>query len=296
MSEDILVTGASSYVGARIVYDLQAKGIEVIGTSNNSTQFKDIFERMDITDKHEVFDILTDYNPKIVVHCAANASSKECDQNPELARKINEDGTRNVVGAANLIDAFFIHISSTVVVLEKSQYETTKLAAEGIVEEESKRGFAILRPSVVFGMSPNKTTNKPFNQILWMIEGQEPEKYLQDASWRFQPTWIGQFAEAICKIQEDPKAEGIRNKTIPLVVSDEASIYDIANDLLTSFGKQALTSCGKNYRAEDERVGRLDLAALKRSGIPIHTYEDFKARITSELRTRDKYTLQKQKH
>jgi len=214
------------------------------------------------------------------VHSAANASSKSCELDPMNAMLVNDIGTYNIVKAANRHGSFVIYISGTVAALQSNSYEKTKFKAEESVRH-ADAGYAVLRPSVIFGMSPNTTTDKPFNQMLRNIEGKGTPAY--DMSWRFQPTWIGHISEIIGSIMD----KGIRNEEVPVIVREMKSKFDIASDLLSEFGIKATPSDEKSHRPSSEH----SIGGLIRLGLPIHSYAEMKGSIIKELRERDSYVL-----
>ncbi len=271
MENVVLITGASGYVGARLYEDL-SKSFRTIGTYNSKPLFKE-FEKLDITDKNAVVELVKRHKPSFIIHAAANASSKSCDSDPAAAIRVNETGTKNIVEAANAVGAVVVYISATVAELQKSYYEKTKFSGENIVKG-SKAGFVILKPSVIFGMSPNMTTDKPFNQILRNIQGTGPFTY--DTSWRFQPTWIAHISETIDAIIRS----GIRNTEALVVVPDMKSKFDIANDILVEFGKKAEPVNEKSWRPSTE----FNLKKEEQLGLPTKTYEEMRDGIVNEVK------------
>ena len=177
----ILITGASSYVGARIYSDLKKK-FEVIGTYYTNKLFPEL-ELLDIRNKSEVEKFVQKTKPDIIIHIAANASGSWCEQNPEQAIAINQAGTQNITDAANDFNAKVIFISSLAIANVESLYGRTKIAGENFVKNV-KEGYVILRPSLIVGFSPNTTNDRPFNRFLKNITKQTPAIY--DTSWKFQ--------------------------------------------------------------------------------------------------------------
>src|SRR3989344_5358002 len=227
----ILITAASSYLGARIYFDLEKK-YEVVGTYNTS-KISLKFIQMDVTNRDEVFRIFELNKPDLIIHAAANPNARLCEENPEIAKKINVGGTRNVVDAANAIGAKLVYIS-TLAALDKSfVYGRTKFLAEEAAKE-TKAGFIILRPSVIIGMSPNTANLRPFfNRILKNLDEKTPAIY--DISWKFHPTWIGHISEVIENVIE----KKIKDEIITITVSELKSRFDVARDILSEFGVSA---------------------------------------------------------
>jgi dTDP-4-dehydrorhamnose reductase len=278
MNADIIITGASGYVGSRLYYDL-SRGFKTLGTYK-SKPLSEEFERLDITNYSKVEELIRTYKPMMIIHAAANASSKSCESDPMSAIETNQKGTENIVNAANQVGATVTYISTTVAELQKSLYEKTKFNAEEITRG-AKAGYIILKPSVIFGMSPNTETDKPFNQMLRNIEGSGSLDY--DTSWRFQPTWIAHMSEIIASIMEN----NIHNKEIPVLVPEMKSKFDIANDILSRFGVSARPKDEKSWRPSTEH----STAELKKLGLPIRTYDEMREGIVNEIKERAKYSI-----
>jgi dTDP-4-dehydrorhamnose reductase len=280
MQRNVLLTGASGYVGARLYYDLRKLNFNVLGTYN-STQLSEEFEKLDITDKKKVKELVRNNRPQVIIHSAAYASSSGCDKNPEKAVEINSIGTSNIVEAANSQGSLVIFISATVAEINHSMYEKTKTAGENIVKN-AEAGYVILRPSVVFGMSPNTVTEKPFNQMLRNTEGKGPFEY--DTSWRFQPTWIGHISEIISTIIEDKR---IKNEEVQVVVREMKSKFDIAKDVLSEFHIPVTPKDEKSWRQSTD-YGTASLTNLE---LPAYNYEEITKKIVNEIKNRDDYKI-----
>ena len=275
----ILITAASSYLGARIYFDLEKK-YEVVGTYNTS-KISLKFIQMDVTNRDEVFRIFELNKPDLIIHAAANPNARWCEENPEIAKKINVGGTRNVVDAANAIGAKLVYIS-TLAALDKSfVYGRTKFLAEEAAKE-TKAGFIILRPSVIIGMSPNTANLRPFfNRILKNLDEKTPAIY--DISWKFHPTWIGHISEVIENVIE----KKIKDEIITITVSELKSRFDVARDILSEFGISA------EPKNDNDKVPpkELDQTKLKEFGMPVYSYSEIIEKIIGEIKNREKFKL-----
>lgn len=267
----ILITGASSYVGARIYTDLKIN-FNVVGTYYANKLFPEL-EILDIRNVSDVKNFVEKIRPNIIIHVAANASGSWCEQNPEQALAINQDGTKNIVEAANEFNAKVIFISSLAVANTESLYGRTKIASESFVKNV-KEGYIILRPSLIVGFSPNTTNDRPFNRFLKNITEQIPAVY--DTSWKFQPTWLKHISEVIEIIIKN----NVLNETIPICVPEIKTRYDIAKDILTDFGI--------NVMPEDKKdptpIFLDDLEKIKKLKLPFYTCEQIIKGIKEEIK------------
>jgi nucleoside-diphosphate-sugar epimerase len=185
----IAVTGASGFIGTHLVSALSEAGYEVVHIVEPGVTLSDARGRI------VVADICTDAGMSeifrgadAVVHLAArNHVLKETARDPLAAyRRVNVEGTRNVLSAAVRASAkFFIHVSSVKAMGEGSgsvldegspcapgtPYGVSKLESEKVVREDAQRygmRAAILRLPMVYG--PWNRGNLP-RLIRWADRG-----------------------------------------------------------------------------------------------------------------------------
>ena len=164
-----LVTGVNGQLGFDVVRELKSGG------------FNDVLEYdrniMDITNKKQVEKCIVENEPDVVVHCAAYTKVAEAEDNKELARKINVEGTRNIAEITELIGAKLIYISTDNVfdgikplfklynvndkVNPKNIYGLTKYEGEEAVKFNPKH--FIVRTSWLFGINGNNFVKTMLN-------------------------------------------------------------------------------------------------------------------------------------
>src|SRR3989338_2131857 len=188
----ILLIGASSYLGARLYFDLKSR-FEVKGTFSSHQLSKELIQ-LDITSKPDIERIIFEFKPEVIIHVANNASAKWCDANPEKAVLLNQTASQYLVDSANNVGSKIIYISTMGAINPSNLYGKTKLKSEEIIKT-AKNGYLILRPSLILGYSPNITNDRPFNRLLKNLDEKTPAIY--DTSWKFQPTFIGHISEVI---------------------------------------------------------------------------------------------------
>lgn len=267
----ILITGASSYVGARLYSDLRKK-FDVIGTYNENRLFPEL-QQLDITQADAVDRLIGKTKPAVIVHVAANPSAAWCKAHPDEAKQVNIEGTKNIVHGADSISARVIYISSIAAIRSSDLYGETKFSSEECVKE-TKSGYIILRPSLIIGYSPNTSNDRPHNRILKNIT--EKTTPIYDATWKFQPTWLGHISECI----EEIIRKNLTNETIEIAVPEFKSRYDIARDILAHFGIKAIPEDKKEF-TQDAPAELDKLAAL---GLPQHNYSEIINMVVREIR------------
>lgn len=98
----LLVTGASGFLGSRVVEHYAGK-YEVYAPGHR---------KMDITDKGSVARALGNFQPDVVIHCAAVSDVGRCEKEPEYSWSINVDGSVNIAEASKDAGAKCILCSS----------------------------------------------------------------------------------------------------------------------------------------------------------------------------------------
>lgn len=160
----VLVTGVKGQLGYDVVKELEKRKHNAIGID---------VDEMDITDKKAVERVLADVNPDVVIHCAAYTAVDAAEDNIELCKKINVDGTENIAAMCKKIGCKMVYISTDYVfdgegenAFEPDQetaplnvYGLTKFQGEEVVKRYLEKYF-IVRISWVFGINGNNFVKK----------------------------------------------------------------------------------------------------------------------------------------
>ena len=153
----VLVTGVKGQLGHDVMDELAAKGIEGIGVD---------VEEMDITDAAACEKVITEAKPDAVIHCAAYTAVDAAEDNVELCRKVNAEGTRNIAKVCKALDIKMMYISTDYVFNGEglrpwepddhreplNVYGLTKYEGEIAVEQNLDKYF-IVRIAWVFGIN-----------------------------------------------------------------------------------------------------------------------------------------------
>ena len=99
----VLVTGVKGQLGYDVVNELTKRGHVAIGTD---------IEEMDITDANSVDSVIKENAPDAVIHCAAYTAVDAAEDNVELCRKINAEGTQNIANVCKELDIKMTYIST----------------------------------------------------------------------------------------------------------------------------------------------------------------------------------------
>jgi dTDP-4-dehydrorhamnose reductase len=136
------------------------------------------YTMVDMTVKKEVKDVVSSFNPDVIINCAAMTNVDACERERELAWKVNVSGLENIIEAAKRNTASIVHISSDYIIDGKngpydenerpepiSYYGKTKLAGENALRTSGLPSF-IARTMVLYGYSPGVK----LNFALWLIQ------------------------------------------------------------------------------------------------------------------------------
>ena len=153
----VLVTGVKGQLGYEVCRELTVRGIENRGVD---------IDDFDLTDEKAVMEAISAYRPDAVVHCAAYTAVDRAEENEDVCRAVNVDGTRFVARACRAVNAKMVYFSTDYVFPgtgedfyevdspkgPQSVYGRTKLEGEETVRETLEKYF-ILRISWVFGIN-----------------------------------------------------------------------------------------------------------------------------------------------
>ena len=98
----ILITGSNGMLGHDLIEALKDNHELVLTTSRT----------LDITDKEQVFDFISQNKPDIVINSAAYTDVDGCEENQDLAYSINGEGVKNLAFACREADSALLHIST----------------------------------------------------------------------------------------------------------------------------------------------------------------------------------------
>ncbi len=151
----VLVTGVKGQLGYDVVNELEKRGHMAVGTD---------VEEMDITDAGKVETVLKNEKPDAVIHCAAYTAVDAAEDNEDLCRKINAEGTENIAKACQELNCKMLYLSTDYVFDGEGErpwepdderdplnvYGVTKYEGELAVEKYVEK-FFIVRIAWVFG-------------------------------------------------------------------------------------------------------------------------------------------------
>lgn len=169
------VTGVNGQLGHDVMNELKRRGHHGIGSDISTTyQGKDEvlsmpYIQLDITDREAVEKVIVKEKPDAVIHCAAwtNVDMAEDEENVNIVRSVNVEGTRNIAYACKKLDCKMTYISTDYVFDGRGKepwkpdnqnfkplniYGQTKLEGEFVIRDSLTKYF-IVRIAWVFGVN-----------------------------------------------------------------------------------------------------------------------------------------------
>jgi len=198
----ILVTGAKGQLGKKII-ELMKADFELVLTDSDN---------MDITDGSKVREFIKSERPDFIIHGAAYTAVDKAEDNVDLCRKINADGTKNIAVAAKEFDSTLFYISTDYVFDGKKKtpytetdatnplsiYGQTKLEGEKFIQQICDK-YYIIRSAWIFGELPENHPGTNFVEtMLKLAKERDSLKIVSDQIG--SPTYTGDLVEIIRRI------------------------------------------------------------------------------------------------
>src|SRR5699024_2535629 len=99
-----LITGVKGQLGYDITRELDKR-------DENHYLALDV-DDMDITETEKIMEVITNYQPDVIFHCAAWTAVDKAEEMEESCQKVNVEGTKNITYAAIKVDAKLIYLST----------------------------------------------------------------------------------------------------------------------------------------------------------------------------------------
>lgn len=278
----ILITGSKGQLGHDLMNELEKRGIEYIGVD---------VEEMDITDADACRRVITGAAPDAVIHCAAYTAVDAAEDNVELCRKINAEGTKNIAEVCHDLDIKMMYISTDYVFNGEGTrpwepddhreplniYGLTKYEGEVYIERLVKKFFTV-RIAWVFGVN-----GKNFIKTM-LRQGKERGAVSVVDDQIGSPTYTYDLARLL----------------VDMIQTEEYGRYHATNEGLCSwyeFACEIFRQAGMNdvkvtpvdssqfpAKAKRPKNSRMDRSKLVEKGfVPLPTWQDALGRYLKEI-------------
>jgi dTDP-4-dehydrorhamnose reductase len=206
----LLITGGSGLLGSKVAEKAILDGYKVYSGFNQHKARAGIPVKLDICEKEVTNKVFTELKPEIVVHSAAITNVDKCEEDKELAWKVNAEGTKRIAELSREHGAFLIYVSTDYVFSGKegtyretdetkpiNYYGATKLEGEKTVAAITAE-WCIARPSVIYGSVP---AAGKINFVLWVLDKLRAGEQIKIITDQYiSPTFNTNLAEMIIEV------------------------------------------------------------------------------------------------
>jgi UDP-glucose 4-epimerase len=213
----VLITGGSGFLGTSVGAGLAAAGHAVVSADlRPATAYGVDSATLDVTDAHAVLAVLEEHRPEAVVHLAAIVTpGKGSDR--EVERRVDVDGTRNVVAACVATGVRRLVVSSS-----GAAYGYHPDNPDWITEDQPVRG------SVEFAYSDHKAQ---VEDLLADARRQHPQ--LEQVVLRIGTILGERVDNQITALFFKKRLLGIRGARSPFVFIWDSDVVDIVQRAVT---------------------------------------------------------------
>ena len=296
----ILITGANGLLGQKLVGLLtQQSGVHLIATArgNNRLPHTDgyAYRPMDITNRQQVQDVISETRPDVIIHTAAMTDVDKCEIHKDDCWAQNVQAVESLVDACRSVGAFLLHVSTDFIFDGTagpydetaegnpiSFYGWSKYAAEKVVMNADIE-WAIARTVLVYGIAHDMSRS---NIILWVKKSLEDGKNIKVVTDQWRSPTLAEDLAMGCYLIADQKAGGVFNISGKEVLTP----YDMAIKTADYFGlnksliAQADASTFTQVARRPPRTGFVLDKARTVLGYDPHTFDEGIAVLASQLK------------
>ena len=244
----VWIVGSNGQMGTALNELIDTMEMEVLNTDK---------DELDITETDEVLLYGEINRPDVIINCAAITDTKICEENPELAYRVNAIGARNLSIVARKIGAKVVQLSTDDVFdgMKKvpytefddtnpiTVYGRSKRAGENYVKEFTHKHF-VVRSNWVYGKGES-------NFVAKLLKMADEKDSIAIAADEFgSPTSAKELAKVI----------------IDLIQTNEYGTYHITCDGVCSrfeFAKEVLKLAGKDVELKPVTTADAELSAVR---------------------------------
>lgn len=218
----ILITGSNGLLGQKLVTLLTAEGVEVVATARGENRLPAsaayTYQRLDITNRQEVLQVIETYQPDVVIHTAAMTNVDQCEQEPAACHDLNVNAVKYLIEACR--NCHLIHLSTDFIfdgshgpLTEEDEpnpisiYGESKLEAENLLKASDIK-WSIARTVLVYGIAHDMSRS---NIVLWVKNSLESGKHIQVVNDQWRTPTLAEDLAMGCYLIARHGATGIFN-------------------------------------------------------------------------------------
>lgn len=216
----LLIVGGSGLLGYKIATLAAGKFTTFATFNHRPVKIRGVTDlKLDKSDETTVKQVFEKVKPEVVIDTAALHNVDYCETHKDEARKVNVEGTMNVLEACRIHAAKLIYLSTDYVFDgEKDCYDEndepnpinvygrTKLEAENTITRAGIP-YIIARPAVIYGWNPGElaglksSSGKPMNFVVWALAKLKNGEQIKAVTDQYsQPTLADNLAEVLLAI------------------------------------------------------------------------------------------------
>ena len=253
----ILITGADGQLGSNLSAMLSGKFYSIPTSRKN----KDISYCLDIIDRTAMKSLLNEWDPDVIINCAAITDVDYCENNRSECFNVNVKGLQNLISLSNK-ETFIIQLSTDYVFDGKNSpygvkdhpsplnyYGHSKLEAENILRG-SRRKHLIVRANVIYGH--NIMYNSFFSWIYKSLSNNKVIYVVDDQI--SNPSFVDNLSDLIFKslllnfqgILHHGSSDNISRYEFAKLI---AKVFDFDDNLIKPISTSILINKNKSYVA-----------------------------------------------
>ena len=223
-------------VGTDVHTELQSRDEEVVALTRSD---------LDITDERAVSTAVREFDPDVIINCAAYTRVDQAETEEHAANAINGSSVEFLARASNSCNALLLHVSTDFVFdgSKRTPYEvndrTAPLSAYGRskllgeIAASHARNHLVVRTAWLFGVHGPNFVEAIRNQIR---KGTNPLRVVNDQ--RGRPTYTPHLAHALIRLAANDQARGI----VHYADEDECTWFDFAQAIVEETGAEITVS------------------------------------------------------
>ncbi|QMW01783.1 SDR family oxidoreductase [Spirosoma foliorum] len=295
----ILITGANGLLGQKLVALLTKQpniALTATARGDNRLPFSEgyTYRSMDITDRQQVLDVITEVQPDVVIHGAAMTDVDKCEIQKDACWAQNVSAVEYIIEACRTVGAFLVHVSTdfifdgaagpydeTAEANPISFYGWSKQAGESAVKHSDIR-WAIARTVLVYGIAHDMSRS---NIILWVKKSLEDGKTIKVVTDQWRSPTLAEDLAMGCYLIADQEAGGIFNISGKEVLTPyemairTADYFNLDKSLITQADASTFTQVARR----PPRTGFILDKSRTVLGYDPHTFEEGIAVLASQL-------------
>ncbi|MBO0933061.1 SDR family oxidoreductase [Fibrella aquatilis] len=296
----ILITGANGLLGQKLVGLLaQQTDVDLIATARGENRLPlqggYTYRAMDITNRQQVLDVITDVRPDAVIHGAAMTDVDKCELDKDACWAQNVTATEHIVEACRAVGAFLCHVSTDFIFdgtagpyTEEAEgnpisfYGWSKYAAEKVVMH-SGLNWAIARTVLVYGIAHDMSRS---NIILWVKKSLEDGKTIKVVTDQFRSPTLAEDLAQGCALIAQKRATGIFNISGKDVLTPHemaiqtADYFGLDKSLITEATAATFTQTARR----PPRTGFIITKAQRELGYAPHSFSEGIAVLAEQMK------------